>query len=200
VVGTRTHRRIRAALLFSLITAALPAASLRAQPRTLSLIAGEATFTAKATLGDFTGRTRALRGEVQGTIDPWSASGWVEVSLDSLRTGNGMRDGHMRDALETATYPVARFTLDSLRPEPSVTDGTAQGARLFGQFTVHGVSRSLATSGVLESQADGVWTITTAFPVTLADHGITKGLSRAFGTIKVGPVVSVRVRAEFASR
>lgn len=195
-----TCRKGSVPLLAALLATMCLSAELGAQPRTLSLIAGEATFTAKATLGDFTGRTRALRGEVQGSMEPWSATGWVEVSLDSVRTGNGMRDGHMRDALETATYPVARFTLDSLRPEPSVTEGTAQGARLFGQFTVHGVSRSLATSGVLESQADGVWTITTAFPLTLADHGITKGLSRAFGTIKVGPVVSVRVRAEFASR
>jgi polyisoprenoid-binding protein YceI len=175
-------------------------AELRAQARALSLSAGEATFTAKATLGDFTGRTTVLRGEVRGTAEPWSASGWVEVALDSLRTGNGMRDGHMRDALETATYPAARFTLDSLRPDPSVADVVAQGARLFGEFTVRGVSQSLATSGVIELRPDGVWTISTSFPVTLADHGITKGLSRAFGTIKVGPVVTVRVRAEFASR
>lgn len=195
-----TCRKSSVSLLAALLATMCLSAELRAQPRTLPLTAGEATFTARATLGDFTGRTTALRGEARGTTEPWSASGWVEVSLDSLRTGNGMRDGHMRDALETATYATARFTLDSLRPDPSVTDGEGQGARLFGQFTVHGVSQSLATSGVVESRPDGVWTITTAFPVSLADHGITKGLSRAFGTIKVGPVVTVRVRAEFASR
>jgi hypothetical protein len=87
-----------------------------------------------------------------------------------------------------------------VRPDPTVADGTAQGARLFGEFTVRGASRPLVTSGVIESRPDGTWTIVTSFPVTLADHGITKGLSRAFGTIKVGPVVTVEVRAEFGAR
>jgi polyisoprenoid-binding protein YceI len=171
-----------------------------AQPRVLPLRAAEATFSAKATLGDFTGRTTALTGEVRGTAEPWTAVGWVDVRLDSLRTGNGTRDGHMRGALETAMHPTARFTLDSIRPDPSLAAGSGQGARLFGTFTVRGVSRPLVTTGVIEARPDGAWAIVTSFPVTLADHGIVKGLSRAFGTIKVGPVVTVQVRAEFVTR
>jgi polyisoprenoid-binding protein YceI len=187
-------------LLAALVASTLASAGLSAQSRRLSLTAGEATFSATATLGGFAGRTTALRGQVQGAAEPWSASGWVEVRLDSLRTGNGTRDGHMRSALETASHPTARFALDSVRPDPTVADGTAQGARLFGEFTVRGASRPLVASGVIESRPDGTWTIVTSFPVTLADHGITKGLSRAFGTIKVGPVVTVEVRAEFGAR
>jgi polyisoprenoid-binding protein YceI len=171
---------------------------LRAQNSTLRLSAGEAAFTAQSTLGDFTGRTTALRGQVQGTLEPWSATGWVEVRLDSLRTGNGARDGHMRGALEVIDHPTARFTLDSVRPHPSASAASSMGVRLLGHFIVRGVSRPIEATGVIEALPGNTWTLTANFPVTLAEHGITKGLSRAFGTIKVGPVVMVRVRATFS--
>jgi polyisoprenoid-binding protein YceI len=174
--------------------------ALRAQGTALRLTSGEAEFTAQATLGDFTGRTTALRAQVQGSSEPWSATGWVEVRLDSLRTGNGTRDGHMRGALEVIDHPTARFTLDSVRPDPVVAAAGGMGARLFGQFMVRGVTRSIEATGVIEALPGNAWALTANFPVTLAEHGITKGLSRAFGTIKVGPVVMVRVRAAFAAR
>ena len=123
----------------------------------------------------------------------------MDVALDSLRTGNGTRDGHMRAALETDRFPSARFALDSLRPSPSPsTVPGAQAVRLFGGFTVHGVTRPVVADAMLEQEVGGAWRLSARFPITLAEHGISKGLSRMFGTLKVGPVVSVAVDLRFA--
>lgn len=167
----------------------------------LSLRQGTATFTARATFGAFTGRTDAVTGRVTSPTDARGATGWVELTLDSLRTGNGTRDRHLREALDTPAHPVARFDLDSL----AYVDGAASAGsaaptavRLHGRFRVHGVARPVVATGALQPRSGGAWQLAAEFPVTLDEHGITKGLSRGFGAIRVQPVVQVRVTLEFA--
>jgi polyisoprenoid-binding protein YceI len=172
-------------------------ASLGAQPATgLTVRSGTAHFSAGATFGAFSGRTTAVTGRVTHRAeDVRTASGWVEVRLDSLRTGNATRDRHMRDALDTPAHPTARFTLDSLAM--AETTEAARAVTLYGRFRVHGVTRPVLANGTLASRPDGGWELTAGFPVPLADHGISKGLSRALGAVRVHPVVDVRVALTF---
>lgn len=169
-----------------------------AQPSAWKLDQGTARFSAQYTFGSFDGTTTAVSGRVSGA-NATSAQGSVLVMLDSLVTGNGTRDKHMREALETVAHPTARFTTDSIRPlVPAVPDS----ALLFGTFTVRGVSRPLVTRArtsftpATQSQTAS-WRIEASFPVTLAEHNITKGISRFLGTVKVGPVVQVSISALF---
>lgn len=196
-------------LIGALVLAALPATATAQRaggadaPMSLVLQQGAAQFAARATFGGFTGTTSALSGQVTSPEGPWRASGWMEVALDSLRTGNGTRDDHMRTALDTPAHPAARFTLDSLRPVDGRTTAVVPGAaardvRLFGRFRVHGVAREVVAEGTVRSERAETWHVTARFPVTLAEHGIHKGLSRAFGTLRVEPVVQVSIEGTFA--
>jgi polyisoprenoid-binding protein YceI len=181
------------------LTAVVLANPLAAQTTSLRLQAGTAWFTARATFGPFTGVTSAVTGAVSSPGTERAAAGWVEVLLDSLRTGNGTRDRHMREALETTTHPRARFELDSLVPDPAGTGaGDARPVRLHGRFRVHGVSRPVTASGTLQPHTTGGWQLGATFPVSLPEHQVSKGLSRALGTIRVQPVVQVRVELVFA--
>jgi polyisoprenoid-binding protein YceI len=154
---------------------------------TLRVDEGTAIFRASSRLGDFSGRTTALSGEVSGAT-PDVATGWVDVALDSLRTGNGRRDRHMREAFETGRHPRARFALDSLR-RASATDSVI----LHGRFTVHGVTRATQATGTLSPGAGGAWRLSAGFPVSLSAHDITKGISRLGGLLAVSDTVRVEV-------
>lgn len=188
------QRCLSAALLF--VALANP---LVAQTTSLRLQSGTAWFTARATFGPFTGVTSSVAGAVSSPGTERAATGWVEVLLDSLRTGNGTRDRHMREALETSTHPRARFELDSLVPDPAGTGaGDARPVRLHGRFRVHGITRPVIATGTVQPRADGGWQLGATFPVSLPEHQVSKGLSRALGTIRVQPVVQVRVELVFA--
>lgn len=156
-------------------------------PTALRVQGGTAVFRAAARLGDFSGTTTAVGGEVTGAT-PERARGWVDVGLDSLRTGNGRRDRHMREALETARHPRARFDLDSLRRVSA--DGAVV---LHGRFTVRGVTRSARATGTVATDATGGWQLSASFPVSLSAHGITKGISRLGGLLSVMDTVQVDV-------
>jgi len=69
--------------------------------------------------------------------------------------------------------------------------------RLHGRFRVHGVARPVVADGTLQPRAPNGWQLAASFPVTLAEHEIRKGLSRALGAIRVQPVVQVRVELVF---
>lgn len=170
--------------------------------RALTVREGVATFAARATFGGFTGRTSAVTGAVSATGGPLEATGWVEVLLDSLRTGNGTRDRHMRDAFETPRFPTARFELDSLRltgaRDASVPWDTPTPVQLYGRFRVHGVWRPIVAVGTINASSPLSWQLRASFPVTLANHDITKGISRAFGTVRVEQEVRVTIEAVFS--
>lgn len=196
--------RVRSLALVAILLAAsspLPAQSPAPSPAPLRVQQGTARFTARATFGGFTGETAAVDGLVTSPSTVSAATGWVEVRLDSLRTGNDTRDRHMRDALDTDAHPTARFDLDSLVLERAGTgssDADARPVRLHGRFRVHGVTRPVVATGTLQPRAPAGWSLVAEFPVTLADHDIRKGLVRALGTLRVQPVVQVRVALRFA--
>jgi len=100
-------------------------------------------FTADATLGDFEGTTSSIEGFIQFNGMKFSLGGKLEfkVYLDSIDTGIGLRNTHMRDNyLETGKYPAAVFTgeitnLDTVSPSEFTLKAE-------GSFKIHGVKRN----------------------------------------------------------
>ena len=92
--------------------------------------------------------------DVKGSIafDPADLSrSSVEVAVGaaSITTGDDQRDAHLRSAdfLDVERFPTLTFT--STRVEP--VGASAQRARIFGQLTLHGVTREV----VLEAELNG---------------------------------------------
>jgi polyisoprenoid-binding protein YceI len=84
---------------------------------------------------------------VESIVDPDSieeAYAIVEVSLDSVDTGIGRRDRHLRDPdfFETETYPVAIVRVHSPTP---IEDESGEAPRFSVRFDIdlHGVKKTL---------------------------------------------------------
>ena len=78
-------------------------------------------FLSKAPLETIEGKTDQVAATIHADLQNLSGAIEVRVTVDmaSLDTGNGKRNGHMRDNhLETDTYPEAVFTADEM-PEIS---------------------------------------------------------------------------------
>jgi hypothetical protein len=90
------------------------------------------------------GCREALEGRVllPDTVTWRGAHGEVAVRLDSLVTGENMRDVYSRKSvLETTRYPYVRFTLDSLVDVTREGD-TVRGTAI-GVVSLHGVAKPL---------------------------------------------------------
>ncbi len=75
----------------------------------------------------FTGHVAVDSASFTGTTLA-DVRGYVVVRADSMRTGIGLRDHHMRNAMETAKYPEIRFELLRVRAAGTETAGPAGGA------------------------------------------------------------------------
>src|SRR5215217_2976859 len=90
-------RRILALLLTFLavhvISAAAPTWAQSAPPIPAGHVAsGMLSFDGHATVGDFTGTTTTVSGEIKGASELAAVRGWVEAPVQSLKTGDGKRD------------------------------------------------------------------------------------------------------------
>jgi polyisoprenoid-binding protein YceI len=108
-----------AALLLSLLLP-LSAAAGQAAPLRLRLdsAASRVRFEGSATLGDFTAESHAATGFATLDAPPrlTSGHGRVEVPVASLKTGNGLRNKHLRDEMEASTFPLVVFTVERVLP------------------------------------------------------------------------------------
>jgi len=170
------------------VAAAAPAA---AQPavRPVTSITGTVRFEARATVGDFAGQSSALSGAVTGGPDLETLRGWVEAPVDSLRTGNGLRDRDMRRSLGSARFPALRFDLDEVRPSPA--QGDSMVVTLAGRFTIHGVTRPVSIPALLAWRPGGI-RLAVMIPMDVRDYGI-EGLSRLLGVLRMDPEIIVRI-------
>lgn len=86
------------------------------------------------------GRFRAFSGEIALDEQQPSASRVnVTIDLNSVDTGNEMRDNHLRgaDFFDVAQYPVATFV------STRIEDRGAGEYRVLGNLTLHGVTREI---------------------------------------------------------
>ncbi len=179
------HRPFAALLTATLVMVAAPAL---AAPRTYAIDAdkhspNEASFTSKAAIVKFTGRTHVVTGETK--LDPEDvakAAGTVTVDLSSLDTGIELRNEHMRGTLEAGKYPTATFKFTGIKvPGNKLKANSPVAGTATGTMTIHGVTRPLTTPIELtllpEQDAKyrpGDWVhVSSTFKVKMTDYGIS---------------------------
>jgi polyisoprenoid-binding protein YceI len=98
---------------------------------------GEVRFTARGPGG------LKIEGEGAG-VEAKEVEGLLTITapLKRLKTGIGLRDEHMRDALEVTEHPLA--TLKVRRDALQVpAEGAETAGSVEGQFALHGVTRAV---------------------------------------------------------
>lgn len=141
----------------------------------------EASFTSKALIVKFSGRTTKVEGE--GVIDVENPSkspkGTVSVDLQSLDTGIPLRNEHLRGTIEAEKYPAATFKVKSMKASKLVAEAPVQGT-VTGDFTLHGVTKTITAPVTLvylpeadKNYRPGDWvSVSTGFKIKLSDYGI----------------------------
>lgn len=120
------------------------------------------------------GRTSDVTGSltIEGTT---VTEGEFTADLTTLRSDNGNRDRQLsRQALETATYPEASFTLTEpieLGTEPA--DGQVVEVTATGDLTLHGVTKSVQVALQARREGDTI-AVAGSLPIAFADFGIQK--------------------------
>ncbi len=129
---------------------------------------GNVNFLSKAPLNEFNGVSDKLNGLIdlsQNLLDFY-------VDLNTLDTGIGLRDKHMRDNyLETEKYPFAEFT-GKMSPIPMLNSGTKSPVSAIGKFKIHGVERQIEVKGTLSKNARGELELVAGFDILLSDYKI----------------------------
>jgi polyisoprenoid-binding protein YceI len=127
---------------------------------------GLVVFTSSVPLHNFDGKSDHLVGRISlsdSTIDFY-------VDLATLETGIGKRDRDMRKTLETDEYPFAEFYGKLVSPFDAAAD-TAQPVKVVGDFSIHGVTRTIEVSGTLEPNGQAL-TVTGTWLLNMGDYKI----------------------------
>ncbi len=128
-------------------------------------------FLAKSTFSNFEGTTSAIEGTVT-----WDSSFMnkskinLKVYLDSLDTGIGLRNSHMRNNyLETEKYPTADFTGKIISADK--ISGFESAVVVEGILKIHGTEKRFKTSGKIFNYGK-LFKIETDFKINLQDFKI----------------------------
>jgi polyisoprenoid-binding protein YceI len=129
-------------------------------------------FISDAPLEDFEGVTNKIDGYIYWNADNLLSQSqlYFEVDLNSIDTGIGLRNRHMRENyLETDKYPLTHFkgklTSASLSPDRTY-QVTAEGVMF-----IHGVEKNITVDGTMIPVNDG-YRIQTEFITALTDYNI----------------------------
>jgi polyisoprenoid-binding protein YceI len=129
---------------------------------------GNVEFLSKASLNEFTGKSSDLNGLVD--LDKNLLDFFID--LNTLKTGIGLRDRHMRENyLETKKYPYAEFT-GKIASEIKLTKGQSKDVTAKGKFKIHGVEREIEVPGKLTAISDSEIQLEAKFTVLLSDYKI----------------------------
>ena len=158
------------------------------------------TWTSDAPLEKIKGSAEGVTGSF--TIDPKNISGIrgsISAQVSTMKTGNSTRDGHLKNAewLDAAKYPAISFTIKSVS-NVKTSGNTATGTAT-GDFTMHGVTKTMSVPFKLtyldESEktkgraAGDLVMITADFKVSLKDYNVA-GAKGIVGS-KVGETIAV---------
>ena len=125
-------------------------------------------------IGDFTavGRTADVTGSIELT-DTALVAVTVEVTMSTLRTDNGSRDGQVRRALNTNEFPVATFTLtDPLDLPAGMVEGEALSGSAHGDLTIKGVTNRATFDLQAQLVGDTIVAVGSS-EVAFSDYGVT---------------------------
>lgn len=129
-------------------------------------------FISVAPLESFDGVTSYIDGYIYwpGEDITKDSELYFEVDLNTLDTGIGMRNRHMRDNyLETDKYPITHFT-GKITQQADSSDGT----RILyaeGDLFIHGIARFKRIKAQVEITPP-YWRVHSAFSVRLSDYDI----------------------------
>jgi hypothetical protein len=187
----KSIRRLAVVLALS-----VSARSLAAQQSVPSgtVTAGTLSFDAKATAGDFTGRTETVSGSMTGGPTLADVRGYVEAPVNTLLTGNDKRDRDLNKSMQSTDYPVIRFDLKTV--EVKAERGDSVDAILGGDFIIHGVTQAAELPAVVVRQGEVV-TVTATFPLNLKDFRIG-GLSKFLGLFTMNKQITVYIYVHFS--
>ena len=132
---------------------------------------GDVTVVCPLTVGgSFEARTRTLSGEVVASEGQPTLNGTLKVDLQTLETGIGLRDRHMRNNyLEVQKGPeFALATLEQIRIEKLDGQTTFKGTLL-----LHGQRKEVSGTAQLKQQ-DGRVRVEAQFPVKVSEFAIPK--------------------------
>lgn len=129
---------------------------------------GSVEFLSKASLNEFTGVSSSLNGLVdleKNLLDFF-------IDLNTVKTGIGLRDRHMRENyLETKKFPFAEFT-GKIEALPNFVKGQTKEVIAKGKFKIHGVEREIEVPGKLTMISDIEMKLEAQFKVLLSDYKI----------------------------
>ncbi|PZX56826.1 YceI-like domain-containing protein [Algoriphagus ratkowskyi] len=136
--------------------------------QTFQTESGNVNFLSKAPLSEFNGVSNKLHGLIdlsQNVLDFY-------IDLNTLETGIGLRDKHMRDNyLETKKYPFAELT-GKMTSIPSLTTGSKSIVVAVGKFKMHGVDKEIEVRGTLSKISSGELELVADFEILLSDYDI----------------------------
>ncbi|MFO0692533.1 MAG: YceI family protein [Polyangiales bacterium] len=162
-----------------------------AEVRTFEVRAGTSrvSFVSDAPLETLNGVSSQVSGELRvDTSDVTTARGAVEVATASLRTGNDLRDEHLRSStwLDAANHPAIRFELLGVSGARELAPNRSTNVEVRGRFTLHGVSKEVtvraqvklmpltdAMRGQAGNLTGDVLRIHATFNVRLTDFGVS---------------------------
>ncbi|WP_166245030.1 YceI family protein [Paenibacillus turpanensis] len=118
----------------------------------------------------------AVEGKWNVNLDDAAAmSGEGIVDMSALSSGNGQRDGHVKDArfLAVETYPQATFKAESFSGLPKEwEEGKAVPFEMSGKLTVKGVEKAVTFASEAMYKG-GQLLVSGKTTVTFADFGLT---------------------------
>ena len=188
---------IRAAMLLLAAWLSSSTATLTAQGPIPSgaLRTGVLSFDGRATVGDFTGATSTIAGEMIGAADLSAVRGWVAAPVRTLVTGNAKRDKDLNQSMQPEKYPSIRFDLTGV--VPGAARGDTVDVTLRGTFHIHGVSRETSVPATVVLLPDAVQ-VRGKTPLNLGDYKIG-GLSKALGMLRMQEEILVHLDLMFAA-
>lgn len=131
--------------------------------------AGNVEFLSKAPLNEFTGVSSKLNGLIN--IENNGLDFFID--LNTLKTGIGLRDRHMRENyLETKKYPFAEF-VGKITETVKLKTGESKNVTAKGKFKIHGVEKDIIVSGKLIAVSDNELKLEADFKVLLSEYKIS---------------------------
>lgn len=161
------------------------------------------TWVSDAPLEKINGTAEGISGTL--TLDPKNVAGirgTISAQVATMKTGNGTRDGHLRSDqwLDAAKYPTISFTVTSVK-DVSITGASATGTAI-GNFTMHGITKSVAVPFTLKYIEESAKTrerapgdlvmLTAQFSISLKDFNVA-GSRGTIGS-KVGETIVVKAQ------
>jgi polyisoprenoid-binding protein YceI len=168
-------RGMRLALSIALLAVTT---TLHAESRTYTIAKGGnnvAEFHAEDTYDAFDGKTSDVNGTiVADSANPSAASVLVNINVDSLDTGVGMRNKEMRERyLETKKFGTATFKSISVTGPASIAANQPADINVTGDLTLHGVTKRMMIPVRVVLIPDGRIHATTSFKIHMPDFGIS---------------------------